>query len=151
MDLAHGSGHSVSGFSGDASDFFRLADDLTDVAADMVPALRGGMESAGVTVANVWKKKAASIQLSGESAKTRKSSHIKKFPDSISSELKFGGFGSVTVEVGPNEGAANQGFLGPILEFGGTKSPAYMHGDESLRESEGKIAKVVADALDPLF
>ena len=128
--------------SGDASDFFRLADDLTDVAAEMVPALRGAVEAGGKTVENAWRKKAASIVNNG---------HAKKFSESITSELKFSGFGSITAEVGPNEGAANQGFLGPIFEYGGTHSPAYMHGDKSLRENEGKVVKLVEDALDPLF
>ena len=126
-------------FKGDASEIYDLATDLSGVVAKTVPALRVGMKSAGQQVENAWRKDAAALH----------DSHARFYPDSIDSELVFS-VSSVAVDVGPNANK-KQGFLGPILEFGGSHSPAYMTGAQAVERSSSNVENAVANALDPLF
>lgn len=129
----------MSIFRGDASEVYRLADDLTEVGAKAIPAARAGMQAAGKAFEAAWRNDAARLHDT--------SSHF--YPDSIDSELTFDLRG-VSVDVGPNA-TKKQGFLGPILEFGGTYSPAYMTGANALARMEGPAERALSQALDPLF
>lgn len=126
-------------FSGDASEIYKLASDLTDVGRKSVPAVRQGMEQAGRDLAFAW---------ASDAARTH-DSHAKYYSGSIDHELAFS-VSSVAVDVGPNR-ARKQGFLGRILEFGGENSPAYMTGAHALERQEGPAERSIANALDPLF
>lgn len=124
---------------GDVSEFYELAADLSEVGAKSVPALRGAMTQAGAQVKNAWRRDAAATH----------DSHAKYYSDSIMYDL-LPGISQVAVEVGPTS-SSRQGFLGPILEFGGTHSPAYMTGAKALERSQAAIERGVTNALDPLF
>lgn len=125
--------------SGDASDVYRLATDLSNVGRKAVPAMRRGMDQVGKDFARAWQSDASRTH----------SSHAKFYADSIDSELAFS-VSSVAVDVGPNRGK-KQGFLGRILEFGGEHSPAYLTGALALERQEGAAERALASAMDPLF
>lgn len=125
--------------AGDASDFYRLADDLAKVPAKSIPALRSGMTAAGKAVERSWQNSARQVHGG--------SSHF--YPESIDSEI-LPGFSSVTVEIGPNS-AKKQGFLGKILEQGGERSPAYLLGLSALTGAEGPTERIIDQAMNPLF
>lgn len=129
----------MSIFRGDASEIYALASDLSEVTHKAIPALRSGMADAGRQVENAWRRDAASLH----------DAHAKYYPDSIDSELVFSAVG-VSVDIGPRMDS-KQGFLGPILEFGGSHSPAYMTGSQALDRSAGNVERAVANVLDPLF
>lgn len=129
----------MSLFRGDASEFYELATDMSQVSAKSIPALRVGMEAAGEAFVTAWRNDATQIH-DGTS---------RHYPDSIDSELVFD-LGGVSVDVGPNT-AKKQGFLGRILEFGGERSPAYLTGLHALDRVEPAVERAVSNALDPLF
>jgi len=125
--------------SSDVSEIFQLADDLGDVPARAVPALRAGMTQAGKEFERTWQN----------AARRTHDNHARFYPESIDSEL-LPGFGTVGVEVGPNA-AKKQGFLGRILEFGGERSPAYLLGATALGAAEGPTERAIDRAMNPLF
>lgn len=125
--------------SGDASDFHRLADELADVGPRSVPALRSGMAAAGKYVERAWQN----------NARATSGAHGKHYPDSITSEILLG-FGSVTVEVGPDSSRL-QGRMGRGFEFGSRNQPPHLDGAKALESSGAMIERSVANALDPLF
>lgn len=124
---------------GDASEFYELATDLSGAGAKSVSALRGAMADAGRQVENAWRRDAAATF----------DSYARFYPDSITSDLVFG-ISTIAVEIGP-ERNSKQGFLGAVLEFGGTHSPAYMTGAKALERSQNVIERGFVNALDPLF
>ena len=126
-------------FRGDASEVYALANDLSQVGAKSVPAVRSGMTAAGKVVTNAWRNNA--IRTSGE--------HGRYYPDSIDSELVFD-LGGVSVDIGPNEGK-KQGKLGKPLEFGGRRSPAHLDGFKAVEANHATVERALDQALYPLF
>lgn len=123
----------------DASEVFALADDLLDTSRKSIPAAREAVREAGEVVEKAWQN----------AARRTHDSHAKFYPESITSEL-LPGFSTISAEIGP-ETHRKQGFLGRILEFGGEKSPAYLLGASALADNEGRIERVIAQSMDPLF
>lgn len=118
---------------GDASEVFRLANDMSQVGAKAVPALRTTMAAAGVAFATEWASNARAT--SGE--------HGKHYPASIDSELAFD-LGGVSVDVGPNSGKP-QGSMGRGFEFGSVNQPPHLDGLRAM-DSMGERAEKMVDA-----
>lgn len=129
----------MSPIRGDASDIYRLAADLSSVAARSVPALGAGMADAGRTVERAWRNNA--IVTSGV--------HGKHYPDSIDSEVAFGPDG-ISVDIGPNA-SKPQGSMGAGFEFGSINQPPHLDGARALADNEAQVELRIAQALDPLF
>lgn len=127
---------------GDASEFFTLARELGEVPAKTLPVLMKSMTDGGKVVERSWKNRAAQTH----------TSHAMFFSESIETEVTAV-LGGVTVDIGPvvESGTGNQGFLGRVLEFGGSHSPAYMHGHKALTENEGQIERAIDQSINPLF
>lgn len=64
--------------------------------------------------------------------------HAKRIPYSISHDVE-GSWKGVSAEIGPEDGAENQGFLGPIFEFGGIHSAPKPGGLPALTKEEPKL------------
>lgn len=131
----------MSIFRGDASEIYRLAGDLTQVSAKMVPAMRTTMAAAGEAFAKDWANNAR--EHFGPNG------HAQDYPDSIDSELVFNA-GGVSVDVGPNA-AKGQGFLGRVLEFGGENSAAYLDGLRALDGSQQRVERMVDATIGHLL
>lgn len=124
---------------GDASEFYQLADDLADVSAKAVPALRTGMKAAGDHVAKGW----------ANNARQTAGAHGVHYPESISAEINLG-FGGVSVDVGPDSSML-QGGMGPGFEFGSRNQPAHLDGVKALESSGRMIEQAIDSAINPLF
>lgn len=129
-------------FNGDASEIYELAADLTAVGPKSVPAMRGVMQEVGDATAKQWSSSARDT--------FNADGHAKNYPDSIDAELRAG-FTTISVEVGPNTALSNQAFLGRVLEFGGSHSPAYQHGLAALAVMTPRVERMVDSAMGHLF
>ncbi len=129
----------MSIFSGDASEVYKLAADLSAVGAKAVPVVRTAMQQAGDTFAQAWRSNAT------ETA----GSHGKHYPKSITAELAFS-ISSVSVDVGP-ESSMKQGGMGPGFEFGSRNQPPHLDGLHALDAIEGRVEETLSSAIGPLF
>jgi hypothetical protein len=129
----------VSIFRGDASEIYRLAGDLTQVSAKMVPALRTTMGAAGEAFANDWR----------DNARATSGTHGIHYPDSIDSELVFNA-GGVSVDVGPNA-AKKQGSMGRGFEFGSENQPPHLDGLRALDGASQRSEKMVTETIGRLL
>lgn len=112
----------------DAHEVFDLAGVL-GVAGDFAAEDAKAVVKRGATnIKNDWRARAKGI------------AHAPRYPRSIGydvTERKF----NVEAEIGPADGPENQGFLGPILEFGGAHNHPMNHGGESLDAEEPKFVE----------
>lgn len=129
----------MSIFRGDASEIYRLAGDLSQVTAKMVPALRATMGAAGEAFANDWR----------DNARETSGIHGKWYPDSIDSELVFNATG-VSVDVGPNA-AKKQGSMGRGFEFGSENQPPHLDGLRALDGAQQRVERMVDATIGHLL
>lgn len=129
----------MSAFRGDASEIVRLANDMSQVGARMVPALRATMSQAGEAFAVEWRSNA--VQTSGE--------HGKHYPNSIDSDLVFD-LGGVSVDVGPNS-AKPQGSMGRGFEFGSRNQPPHLDGLRALDGVQVRAERMVDTTIGHLL
>lgn len=129
----------MSLFRGDASDFYALAGDMSQVSAQAIPVLRETMAQAGEALAREWSANAR--ETSGE--------HGKHYPNSIDSELVFN-LGGVSVDVGPNA-AKPQGSMGKGFEFGSQNQPPHLDGLRALDGYQIRAERMVDAAIGALF
>ena len=125
----------MSIFGGDASDVYRLADDLAQVAAKTVPTLRAAMKESGDQLASKW----------ASNARATSGTHGKHYPNSIDAELTFNLTG-VSVDVGPNS-SKKQGRMGKGFEFGSRNQPPHLDGVRALAEIEPRVSKIIDAAV----
>lgn len=119
-----------------ASEFFDLARDFERAPAKVASALFDAYKGAGEGFRDGWQHNARAT--SGE--------HAAKYPDSISTEMRFAGFG-IEVETGPEQGARNQGFLGRVLELGGEHSPPHLDGLRAMPLAEKRLDRLADAAI----
>jgi hypothetical protein len=129
----------MSLFSGDASEVYKLAGDLSRIGARTVPALRGVMAAGGTALENDWR----------DNARATSGDHGKYYPDSIDSELVFD-LGGVSVDVGPNS-AKKQGGMGKGFEFGSENQPPHLDGVRALSGIEPRAEAMIDAAVGHLF
>jgi len=106
---------------------------LTEVTKEIEAAVLGVMPGAlavvskgSLNVKNEWKKAWAGI------------AHAPRVPASISYEIAKDHSG-IASEIGPEDDAYRQGFLGGILEFGGLNSPPIPGGLPALANEEPRF------------
>ena len=129
----------MSLFRGDASEFYELAGDMSQVGAKAIPALRETMGQAGEALADAW----------AANARETSGAHGVHYPDSIDSELVFD-VGGVSVDVGPNS-AKKQGSMGRGFEFGSMNQPPHLDGLRAIDGFQGRAEKMVDAAIGQLF
>lgn len=129
----------MSIISGDASQVYKLAADLSQIGFRSVPALRGVMGEVGEAFAREWQANARAT--SGE--------HGVHYPDSIDSELVFSVTG-VSVDAGPNAGKP-QGSMGKGFEFGSVNQPPHLDGLRALDSIQGRAERVIDATIGHLF
>jgi hypothetical protein len=129
----------VSMFRGDASDIFRLSDELADIGAKTVPVMRAAMKEAGDVVAAQWRANAT--RTAGQ--------HGKHYPKSITADLMFDLRG-VSVDIGPDS-SKKQGGMGRGFEFGSINQPPHLDGIRALDAKEAAVERIVEAAVSPLF
>lgn len=130
----------MSIWNGDASDFYALANDLSRVGARAVPVVRRVMDTAGREFAEEWANNARANVVRG---------HAESYPDSIDHDPLLG-VSKIGVEVGPNNDKP-QGFLGKILEEGGSHNAPQLNGERALGSSGSRAERALGDALGDLF
>lgn len=118
----------------DAHEVFELAGVLAvagEVAMeDAKPIVKRGANN----IKTDWRKRATGIE------------HAPHYPRAITYEVTEREF-NVEAEIGPLDqgpGEKKQGFLGPILEFGGAHNHPMNHGGESLDAEEPKFVEELA-------
>lgn len=119
-----------------ASEFFDLARDFEKSPAKVASGLYDAYRGAGEGFRDDWRSNAAAS--SGE--------HAAKYPASISTEMKFAGF-SIETETGPEQGAANQGFLGRVLELGGEHSSPHLDGLRAMPLAAARLDRLSDAAI----
>lgn len=129
----------MSMFRGDASEFYALANDMSQVGAKAIPVLRTTMAAAGQALSNEWR----------DNARETSGAHGVHYPDSIDSELVFNLTG-VSVDVGPNS-AKPQGSMGRGFEFGSQNQPPHLDGLRAIDGFQQRAEKMVDAAIGHLL
>ena len=113
---------------------------LTELTRELELSIIGAIPGAykvvskgSLNVKNAWKKSWTGI------------AHAPRIPTSISYDMTSNGFG-ISSEIGPEDDAYRQGFLGAVLEFGGLHSPPVPGGLPALADEEPKFL-VAVEAL----
>lgn len=116
---------------GGADEIFDLARDFGKAPAAVAKGLYDAYRGAGEGFRDDWQSNARAT--SGE--------HGKHYPDAITTEMKFGGFG-IEVETGPETGRKQGGMS---FEFGSSKQPPHLDGLQAMPLA-GKRLDRLADA-----
>lgn len=119
-----------------ASEIFDLARDFEKSPAKVASGLFDAYRGAGEGFRDDWQ----------HNARASSGSHAAKYPDSISTEMKFAGF-NIEVETGPEDGARNQGFLGRVLEFGGEHSSPHLDGLRAMPLAAARLDRLADAAI----
>jgi len=129
----------MSLFSGDASEVYKLAADLSGVGAKATLALRPVMAQAGEAFAQEWQSNATAT--SGE--------HGKHYPASVTSELVFDA-GGISVDTGPDS-SMPQGGMGKGFEFGSVNQPPHLDGTKAMTAMEPRVETIIDAAIGHLL
>lgn len=109
------------------TDLERLAHDLRQEAVVTPAAVRAVVSKGALNIKQDWRQRSQGIE------------HAPRYPQSINYTTK--GF---TAEIGPEDSAQNQGFLGPILEFGGAHNAPRNDGQAALDTEAPKFTAAIA-------
>lgn len=123
----------------DAREIYALAEDLGSIPASAVRPVIDVMRDGANELRDTWRKNAR------ESSGT----HARLYPGSIHATTSLTPSG-VESEIGPVL-SMKQGFLGPVLEFGGTHSPAHLDGQKAADDVVPRLARRVAIAAEDVF
>lgn len=118
-----------------ADEIFDLARDFEKAPRQVASALFDAYRGAGEGFRDDWQHNARAT--SGE--------HGKWYPDSITTEMKFAGFG-VEVETGPESGR-KQGRMGRGFEFGSQNQPPHLDGLQAMPLAEGRLDRLADAAI----
>lgn len=115
-----------------------LIAEFQTAAKELPPRAKKVVEKGSVNIKTDWRKRWDGI------------AHAPRLPLSVSYDITEGE-GFITSEIGPVEGPELQGFLGPIIEFGGIHSGPIPGGLPSLEEEEPKFAAQCDELLAELL
>ena len=116
-----------------ASEIFNLARDFEKAPAAVAKGLFEAYRGAGEGFRDDWQ----------HNARGTSGTHGKWYPDSITTEMRFAGFGLET-ETGPESGR-KQGRMGRGFEFGSVNQPPHLDGLHALPTAEKRLT-TAADA-----
>lgn len=120
-----------------ADEVFDLARDFGAARAKVASGLFDAFKGAGEGFRDDWR----------HNASAHFDSHAKRYPTSITTEMRTGALTSIEVETGPEDTARSQGFLGRILELGGEHSPAYLDGLTAMPLAEKRLERLADAAI----
>lgn len=123
-----------------ATEFFKLALDLSHAPAKLVHPLAETFKQAGEATARQW----------ATHARATSGVHGKHYPDSIDSEARFTLGGNVEVEVGPNA-EKKQGRMGRGFEFGSRNQPPHLDGVKAFEVMEPRVESMTAATIGHLL
>lgn len=118
-----------------ADEIFDLARDLGAAPTKVASALFDAYRGAGEGFRDDWVHNAR--ETSGQ--------HGVHYPDAITTEMRFGGFG-ITVETGPESGR-RQGGMGPGFEFGSENQPPHLDGLRAMPLAERRLERLADSAI----
>lgn len=98
----------------DTSQLSLLVSDLGKIPGKVTPAVMDMVDEAGEDLAKGW----------ANNARATAGEHGKHYPDAITTEMKFAGFG-IEVETGPESGLPQGGMS---FEFGSENQPPHLDG-----------------------
>jgi hypothetical protein len=104
-----------------------LARDLMQEAVVTVAEVAAVVAKGALNIKQDWRHRAQGIE------------HAPRYPQSIGYSVR-----GLTAEIGPEDSAANQGFLGPILEFGGAHNAPRNDGGQALDTEAPKFEAAIA-------
>lgn len=122
----------------DVSELRALARDLGKVSAGTARAMYDVVDEGATDLRDEWRRNAAATS----------GTHAKDYPRSITSDMLVGL--SIRAEVGPDP-RLKQGFLGQILEYGGTHSPPHLDGQRAADTIVPRIERRIDAALGHLL
>lgn len=122
---------------GDASEFYKLSADLSQVGAKAVPAMRGVMLEAGEALKQEW----------ASGARETSGAHGVHYPDSIEAEIAFG-VSQIAVDVGPNGGKPQGGMS---FEYGSRNQPPHLDGLKAIDRVAPRVEAMFDAATGFLF
>lgn len=111
-------------------DLAKLVHDLEREAVVTVAEVAKVVSKGALNIKRDWRKRATGI------------AHAPRYPRSINYDLS--GF---TAEIGPEDSPENQGFLGPILEFGGAHNGPRNDGGQALEAEAPRFEKALHDLI----
>ena len=127
----------MSIWNGDASDFYRLSNDLSQVGAKAVPTIRGVMDEAGKAVRDEWR----------DNATVTAGEHGKHYPKSITHRPLLGA-STIGAEIYPDP---NKKQGGMSFEFGSRKQPPHLDGLRAMETVAPRLDRMMDSALGFLF
>lgn len=110
------------------SDLERLAKDLEQEVVVTAAEIKGVVSKGALNVKRDWQQRATGIE------------HAPHYPRSIGYDLRM-----FRAEIGPENTAKNQGFLGPILEFGGAHNAPRNDGGQALDAEGPRFERAIHD------
>lgn len=109
------------------SDLDKLAADLLAEATTTVAEVRAVVSKGALNIKKDWRARSWGI------------AHAPRYPLSITYDLH----GPFEAEIGPHDDAKNQGFLGPVLEFGGAHNAPRNDGGQALAAEEPRFRAAI--------
>lgn len=103
---------------------------LERAITEVTPEARAVVQKGALNVKTEWRKSWTGIK------------HARRIPYSITYETTFDP-GFIGAEIGPEDNAANQGFLGHIFEYGGIHSPPIPGGLPALANEEPRFQAAI--------
>lgn len=122
---------------GDASQVYKLANDLSMVGAKAVVPMRAAMVQAGEIVRDNWR----------DIARTTAGEHGVHYPNSIEATPTIG-FSTIGVDIGPNAGMKQGGMS---FEFGSRNQPPHLDGLHAVEFTAGRVERLIDTATTYLF
>jgi hypothetical protein len=111
-------------------DLSRLVHDLEQEAVVTAREVTKVVSKGALNIKRDWRKRAQGI------------AHAPRYPLSINYDLH-----EFSAEIGPEDSPENQGFLGPILEFGGAHNGPRNDGGQALDAEAPRFEKALHDLL----
>ena len=118
-----------------AEEIFGLARDFEKAPAKVASALFDAYKGAGEGFRDDWQ----------HNARATSGTHGKWYPDSITTEMRFAGFGLET-ETGP-ESSHKQGRMGRGFEFGSQNQPPHLDGLRAMPLAAARLDKLADAAI----
>lgn len=118
---------------------YALSRDLGAIPASSLRPVIGVLRDGANELRDEWRANARSTS----------GLHARLYPSSIHATTFFTSAG-VEAEIGPTLGS-RQGFLGPVLEFGGTHSPPHLDGHKAANSVVPRIANRLAIVAEGVF
>lgn len=122
-----------------ASEFRKLAADLSAVSSKMVTPMRQVFKESGDLLAKEW----------AANARATSGVHGKHYPKSITADLTFS-LGNIVAEVGPDS-SKPQGRMGRGFELGSVNQSPHLDGLKAVDKLEPLVQTAISQAVDRLM